>query len=266
VLVLHQDCELAKSDWISTALKTMRPSVAVVTGYYGIPDYSEMNIAKKTFGILRRQIHTLPKDISQIERVNFTEGKCDLYDRGALDKAGGFPTRYRIAGEDLSLSIKLRTQGNLLVKDYNLPVLQRYGGKAETVTGNIWKEFEFGKAMGGVVQEHKWKIFKNNNNSGKYSQTRTSNRIGQVILATIVGLFVILSVSTLNLIFVDIVLIILLTRYLYYVAILERGFKNFRQGSILQPFITAPLGILSDFTYTIGFIWGTIKGTFHKTI
>ncbi len=259
ILVLHQDCELLRPDWISLAVKTMEDRVAVVTGYYGIPDDADMNLAMTTFGLLRRQIHSRPS--TQIETVNFSEGKCDLYDKGVLEKVGGFPIRYRIAGEDLSISINLRKQGYSIVKNYELPVVQRFGGKADSISGNIRKEFEFGKAMGGVVEEHRLSTF---SDAGRgYSRARTSHRMGQLTFTGAIAISFLLYLIFPSMILVYSVFGILLLRYAYYVFLLAKGLRTMQRRSrrwLVNALRTAPLGIVSDTAYSLGFVWGLLRG------
>lgn len=258
VLVLHQDCELMKPNWISSAVKCLDPKIAVVTGYYGMSDNDEMNLAKKTFGLLRRQIHPRPAKDSEI--VNFSEGKCDLYRRKVLESIGGFPTRYRIAGEDLSVSVQVRQQGYSILKQYNLPVLQRYGGKAQSFRGNLHKEFEFGRAMGGVLGEHKFRIFEDVGSG--YAKARTTHRAVQVASTILLVLSALSYISTLNPLFLIATTIILAYRYVYYALTISSGFRN-QRGLAKHPLIDTLwmplLGMLSDPVYSFGFLWGLLK-------
>ncbi len=185
VLILHQDCEFVGSDWISRALSNMKnESVAVVTGYYGIPDVQDESFVKRAFGVLRKQFHSCPG--CSCEEVTFSEGKCDLYRLSYLLKAGGFPTRYRIAGEDLIVSYTLRNMGYLILKCYDLQVVQRFTGDAETFAGNLKKEFLFGKVLGGVFSQFRLFLFRGVKNS-EYSGSRSIHRATQPVF---VGFFI----------------------------------------------------------------------------
>jgi len=265
VLVLHQDCELMKPDWISSAVKCMDPKVGVVTGYYGMSDQDEMNLAKKTFGLLRRQIH--PRPAKDFEIVNFSEGKCDLYKKRVLESIGGFPTRYRIAGEDLSVSVQLRQRGYSILKQYNLPVLQRYGGKAQSFRGNLRKEFEFGRAMGGILGEHRFRIFEG---VGKgYARARTTHRAAQVAYTTLLFLSALAYLSTMNPWFLVATLSFLSYRYVYYALTISSGFRNQRslaKHSLIDTLWMPFLGMLSDPIYSLGFLWGLLKWKSGRTI
>ena len=260
ILVLHQDCELMRPDWISIATKYMEDKVAVVTGYYGMLDSSEMNLAKKTFGLLRRQIHGRSAE-KEYEIVNFSEGKCDLYDARLLRSIGGFPEKYRIAGEDLSVSIQVQQRGYKILKHYNLPVIQRYGGKAESFTGNLQKEFEFGKAMGGIIGEHKLTALRTGLGD-QYGKSRTIHRVTQVIQTAVLLSLLTGYLLTQNLSFVLAVLILFVLRYLYFALLISAGLrdqpilsKHRHVDTIWMP----SLGIVSDILYACGVVYGLLK-------
>ena len=152
--------------------------VAVVTGYYGLSDVKEETFVKRTFGVLRKRSHSRP-EIS-CEEATFSEGKCDLYRKDYLIKAGLFPTSYRIAGEDLIVSYTLRKMGYRILKCFDLSVIQRFTGAAETFKGNLEKEFLFGKVMGGVFSKFKLFLFKGVKNL-EYSGSRSLHRATQPI-------------------------------------------------------------------------------------
>lgn len=257
VLVLHQDCELVGDDWVKRALALMEDErVAVVTGYYGISDVEDQSFVKTAFGVLRKQFHSRPQ--VAYEEVTFSEGKCDLYRKSLLLEIGGFPVNYRIAGEDLIVSYKLRSLGYKIIKSYELSVVQRFGGAAESFSGNLGKEFLFGKVMGGVFSEFKLFLFKGVQNS-KYSGSRSLHRSSQppfVLALLIVGLLSLFAWWPVYLLFG-----LLLARCAYYFF---RVFPELRvyRNPVSHPFVetlaTIPIGVLTDFTYGIGFGYGFI--------
>jgi len=267
ILVLHQDCELMRADWISTAMKYMGEKVAVVTGYYGIMDPSEMNVAKKTFGLLRRQIHARPLE-KEYEIVNFSEGKCDLYNAKMLQSIGGFPEKYRIAGEDLSVSIQIHQRGYKILKHFNLPVIQRYGGRAESFRGNLQKEFEFGKAMGGIIGNHKLAMFRTGVGE-LYGKSRTVHRVTQVIqtialVSVLVGYLLSQSVM-----FAFAALILITLRYAYYAHLVWarlRDIPKLSRHRRLDALWMPSLGIVTDIVYSCGVVYGLLKWTGGRKI
>jgi len=258
-LILHQDCELLGNDWITKALVFMEDeSVAVVTGYYGLPDVKDESFVKRAFGILRKQIH--PPSQMSYEEVTFSEGKCDLYRKRYLLEVGGFPTNYRIAGEDLIVSYRLRRRGYKILKCYDLVVMQRFGGVAEHFWGNIWKEFLFGKVMGGVFSEFKLFLFKDIKRS-KYSGSRSLNRASQVAFVIILMFFVLFSFLFTKW-FIYFLAILLLIRYAYYIVWVFNGLKVHRSNVkylFLETITIALIGFITDFAYSFGFFFGLIK-------
>jgi hypothetical protein len=256
-----------RTDWISTATKYMGERVAVVTGYYGVTDPLEMNLAKKTFGLLRRQIHPRPLE-KDFEIVNFSEGKCDLYDARILQSIGGFPEKYRIAGEDLSVSIQIQQRGYKILKHFNLPVIQRYGGRAESFRGNLQKEFEFGKAMGGIVGNHKLTMFRTGVGE-LYGKSRTIHRVTQVIQTTALVSVLVGYLLTQSVMFAFAALILIALRYAYYAHLVSarlRDLPNLSRHRHLDAFWMPSLGIVTDIVYSCGVVYGLLKWTGGRKI
>jgi len=258
VLILHQDCELVGADWIKRALFLMKSErVAVVTGYYGISDATDESFVKRAFGVLRKQFHSRPE--VTCEETTFSEGKCDLYRLSYLLKVGGFPIDYHIAGEDLVVSYKLRIMGFSILKCYDLHVVQRFGGSAETFGGNIGKEFLFGKVTGGVFSQFGLFLFSGLKNS-RYSRSRSLHRAFQPVSA-----FILTSLLMFTFLFswwfVLALVGFFIMRLLYYVIRVFgelRVYANPLRHSRWDSLIIAFVGILTDYSYTLGFIYGSL--------
>ena len=267
ILTLHQDCELVSDNWIEKALSLMSDEkVAVVTGYYGVTDIKDESFVKRAFGVLRKQFHSRPKH--SCEKSTFSEGKCDLYRKELLIKVGGFPTGYRIAGEDLIVSYNLRKIGYSIMKCYDLQVIQRFGGPAESFVGNLGKEFLFGKAMGGVFSEFKTFLFKSvNTNTMNYSASRSIHRSSQPLFA-----FFILA-ALLAAIFLPwalfLVIVLLGFRFAYYFLRVFPELKAYTHPLShisLETILTSAIGILTDFFYSFGFVYGLVLHGLRKRL
>lgn len=267
VLILHQDCELVGDQWIGKAVRWMdRKDVAILTGYYGATAGDEISFVKKAFGVIRKQIHSrcpIPH-----EEVTFSEGKCDLYKRDLLLRVGGFPTRYRIAGEDLILSYTLRSMGYKIVKNYDLLVIQRFCGKAESLLGNLEKEFLFGKAMGGVFSEFRFFPFRGLCTS-KYSRNRSLRRAIQ--LTFVLAFMAMLMTLTIfpSSILVALLLASFISRYVYAISRILSELKaipNLSKHPFVESFVIALLDTLTDFVYTSGFAYGCVVHAVGKRL
>ncbi len=266
LLILHQDCEFIKNDWVDRALLHMEDKrIAVVTGYYGLSDSNDETFIKRAFGVLRKQFHSRPNVLC--EEVTFSEGKCDLYRLDYLLKVGGFPTGFRIAGEDLIVSYKLRNRGYAILKCYDLTVIQRFTGAAETFTGNLKKEFLFGKVMGGVFAEFKFLLFKGVKAS-EYSGSRSLHRASQplfVLFFILLSLFSIVFSKWFGIVIIGLVL----ARWLYYTIKVFKElnvYTSYLDHSMLESLVIALIGILTDFAYTLGFVYGSIKYRLGKNL
>ncbi|TET55902.1 glycosyltransferase [Candidatus Bathyarchaeota archaeon] len=266
VIILHQDCVLADRNWIVNALEYFANSnVAVVTGYYGIPP-EKLGFTAKAFGIFRRQYHAV-SSVQVDEEVTFSEGKCDVYRKDVLESIGGFLERFRIAGEDLVVSYKIRQQGFLILKSYKLPVVQKFGPAADNLAKNLRKEFVFGKAMGGVFPMFKTFLFRKIGVS-RYSRNRSLQRATQPLFVLTFTLLLLLSMVFLNILILWLSVIVLVIRYFFYVVtiwnellLMADVFHKSRSFAFLESLLVAALGLIVDFVYTLGFSYGLVLYT-----
>lgn len=260
VLILHQDIILEGSDWIGRGIDDLarNPSVSIVTADYGIPDLHEVDFVQRVFGILRRQFHYHPPE--GFEYATFTEFKCDLVRRSALEKTGGFPERFRVAGEDLWVSYTLRASGQQILKDFRLRAVQRFSGTATTVSGNLRKEFLFGKVMAGVLRTFGTMPARGLSDAG-YSRSRSWNRASQplVLLAGLVLL--VLALVTHSPWFLLALGGLVVARLAYYGTRLFPDLSRFlhrRARALIESALGSTLGVLSDFAYTFGLVVGVV--------
>jgi glycosyltransferase involved in cell wall biosynthesis len=260
VLILHQDIVMEGTDWIARGVDDLvqNPSVSVVTADYGIPYLREVDFVQRVFGILRRQFHHHAPE--GFEYATFTEFKCDLARRSTLEKIGGFPERFRIVGEDLWVSYTLRASGQQILKDFRLRSVQRFTGAAMTVSGNLHKEFLFGKAMGGVLRT--FGAFPTRGLSGSgYSRSRSWNRASQPVVLLTGLVLLVLGFWTRSPWFFWALAGLLVARLAYYAARLYPDMARFlrRRGRALAESLSGSgLGLLSDFAYTFGLVVGTV--------
>jgi len=261
VLFVHQDIALDREDWVARAVSDLRtrPRVAVVTGYYGLPAVGEVDFAQRTFGVMRRQFHAAPAE--GVESVTFSEFKCDLVDRLAVQSVEGFPERFRIAGEDLWVSCALRAQGWTILKDYSLRSVQRFTGKATSVAGNLRKEFTFGKAIAGTLLRFRTSLARGLQ-STPYSRSRSWNRASQPFVVAALVLLLLVAALTGSLLLWVLFGALLLGRLLYYGLRLYPGLRRIlaRPGRALaESVLGAPLGIATDAMYTAGLGTGIVS-------
>ena len=193
------------------------------------------------------------------EEVTFSEGKCDIYRKDLLLKVGSFPTSYRIAGEDLIVSYRLRKiMGYKIIKCYDLAVVQRFTGSAESFGGNLRKEFLFGKVMGGVFSAFKFFLFKGVTNS-KYSGSRSINRATQPFF--VLSAAILLVSSFIWPILAIVLLSLFSVRWLYHfyrVSNEVKRYKNSGRHWLIDSIAIGFIGILTDFAYSFGFAYGLI--------
>lgn len=260
VLILHQDIVLEGTNWITRGVDDLaqNSAVSIVTAHYGIPQLKEVSLVPRIFGVLRRQLHYHPAE--GFEFATFAEFKCDLARRSALEAIGGFPERFRFAGEDLWVSYTLRSAGGLILKDFRLRSVQRFTGAATTVTGNLGKDFLFGKVMAGVLRTFGSLPFRGLERAG-YSRSRSWNRASQPIVPLVGAVLLVLAILTRSPWFLVGLGGLVLARLGYYVARLYpdlRWFLGRRARALGEALLGSFLGLMSDISYTAGLVAGTV--------
>jgi glycosyltransferase involved in cell wall biosynthesis len=251
ILLLHQDCQLGSIDWLSRALKHFAdPKVAVVTGQT-ILNLKNMNFIQKAFTFLRKTIP--PKDVSfTLEIIPFCEGKCDLWRKDVLLAIGGFPSyKLRISGEDQWVSYAVRQRGYKIVKDNSLTFKQEI---TEGLYSNLKKEFTFGKTQAGITLKYGLFQFSGVNNSPSM-KSRVVNRLSKLTfaLATFIFLVIGLILKISELIILSIFIFIF--RILFLAVMSQCYVAKF---TIIQSLLVSILGVMSDFIYFFGFVYGLL--------
>ncbi len=261
VLIMHQDIELIGTDWLRRAVAILfeRDDVQVLTCNYGVPAEAELTFAARAFGFLRRQFHQAPG--GSREFVTFTEFKCDLVRKAVLERLGGFPTNFRLAGEDILVSYRIRQAGGRILKAFDLPVIQRFAGNAASIRGNLWKEYRFGMALAGVLAAFRGYPFRDLGDS-EYSRSRSLHRASQppIALAEVILLGVGL-VPGWTLAFAVLGLLVA-GRFVAYTI---RLWRDFRRGvratgrAVGETLGAAALGVVSDLVYAVGLGVGLVR-------
>ncbi|MCI4319968.1 MAG: glycosyltransferase family 2 protein [Thermoplasmata archaeon] len=261
VLIVHQDIELVGDDWIRRAAAHLDggPNIAVVTAYYGVPAADELNLAMRAFGYIRQQFHTVEPHGE--ETVTFSEFKCDLFRRPAVAAAGNFPTQFRIAGEDIVLSFRLRQAGFRLLKCYDLVAVQRFTGAAESVRGNLYKDYRFGMAITGTLRAFGTYAFRHLDSS-RYARSRSLHRASQPVFALALVLLLVLSAVFSSAWLAFAAAALLSGRSIYYAVRLRPEFRP-AEPSRRRPWhelaAAAFLGIGSDLAYSLGVLVGAAR-------
>ena len=268
VLIVHQDIELLGTDWVRRAVAMLkdREGVQVVTCNYGIPARGELTFAARTFGFLRRQFHHAPA--SGQEFVTFTEFKCDLVRKVTLERIGGFPTNFRLAGEDILVSYRIRRAGGRILKAFDLRVIQRFEGTAESVRGNLWKEYRFGMAFAGVLIAFSGYAFRDLGASA-YSRSRSLHRALQPPVALAGVALLIAALITGSIWAVGLLLVLVAARFVSYAIRLWPDFRRVVRtpGRTLEESLgAAALGLVTDIVYTAGLTVGLVRAALGEPV
>ncbi|HKZ58590.1 MAG TPA: glycosyltransferase family A protein [Candidatus Thermoplasmatota archaeon] len=148
ILVLEQDCEIQSPDALerAVALTDYDPALCL-TGERRLP-YGEVSAAEAAFHLLRD--HLPDARDADLSPQAFSELKCDLFPRVALERCGGFDESFRFSGEDQMLGFRLRQAGFRLRKSRALAYTLRSPGMSR-VSANLRREFTYGRTQAALL-------------------------------------------------------------------------------------------------------------------
>lgn len=186
VLILHQDCRLSRTDWVTRALALIRqnPSSVVI----GRPRHNvtAMSRVERLFWIARA--HVYEGDTKAASGASlFSENKCDLFARSELMALGGFDESVGKGGEDQILALELSDRAVPVIQGSDL-WYQIYLGTPPTVAAEWRRDFKYGRQMRTVLTKTRFRAVRRTD-SGEIDQ-RLLNRLAAlawtVALVTIV--------------------------------------------------------------------------------
>lgn len=274
-LTCHCDVLFGRPDYVASMLSLMEqhPKAGAITGQPQIPPASETILPfAERMNLITNLMDIFPPETggSELVPIGFAEGRCDVFNIGALREAGFYDTALRLAGEDQVLAAKMRKKGYEI---YQAPKLSYYlsvSDEQDTLGKLLKHQMLYGRA-------HPYILLKNRKTSlgilgkraGANRQARTLLKALQ-LLATIVYCFAAIhSLFTLpyfgqDFTWVYIILGIFVAKtYLY--------FQHFRLVPLrpleflffycFQPFL--------DVSYTVGVmqgVWLTLKRSSSESI
>lgn len=146
VITLHDDCILLSKDWISKMVKTFEldPKIGIVSSDFVI-DFKNLSIADKlfTFAYFLGDDKDLIKE-KTIGDIPTISDKCDAYQRKVLNAVGLFDTSFRIGGEDMDLSRKVKAKSYRIVRNNECRVLHDFNKshREDTIFNHFAKAFK----------------------------------------------------------------------------------------------------------------------------
>lgn len=254
VLLIHQDCELINNEYISTAVKNLEKNKNTIA-ICGKPVYpiEEFNFFEKIFMI--QSGHSNEKNPNNVEEISFSEHKCDIFRKELLQKNGGFnQIDLKLSGEDQLMSFQLKKQGYKFQRDNNLLYIQRYGKSVGSLKSLLKKIFRYGFYQAKVIILTSGKTLQKEHRSTDLNK-RMKNRILGSSLALFFIFFMIMFVTTRNVLIIIPTLIFPITRvfHVFFMPVTKRimmtRFSRFFAGIIT---------FFADIIYFFGLVFGTI--------
>ena len=250
LLVLQQDCELLRNDYVMKAFQHFRYNndVAMVSGENSLFEIKELPLMKRVF------VHHLCEDLhdESITEVGFPLLKADLFRVEVLRKAGGFESsaKWRLASEDNIISYKIRSLGYKIIKDPSLKFAGHWDGQ-EGLRQNLKKEAVYGRGLGWALARMKADL---KVGESKQLKSKKLNRIIQMqyVFLTVLSGFLFLFSWYIPLVLLSLAALIQLG-YLCHRAWILDGAK--------ERLVFIATGFLRGWVYIPSFCFGFLRGS-----
>ena len=250
ILTIHDDCKLLSKNFISEGIKNFRnKKVAGVSGKI-VQNYELMNFVNKLFIVINHNIY----DSEGVEKIQFIENRCSIYDKEKLKEVNYFDTSFVYSGEDQNLCYKLREKGYEFLSDNSIKYFHDYGLHQDSLVKNLKHEFLYGETIPELLFAHGLFFLNKLEKYPKNLRNRTLFRISMVAFPafSILSLFF----SLLNKIPISIFLATIFIRLMYFAYL---SLKNMEVLGIIGGLLLPFLGVISDYFYLFGFLRGIIK-------
>lgn len=255
LLILHQDCRLEGSDWLHRATTVLEStgSVAVV----GRPFHraADMDRTEKRFWIIRNHIYpTVPREHLPSPRPLFSETKCDLIRKDALQQVGGFDEAVGPGGEDQILSLALLDHRFRVEYSNDLWYQIALGGKTNA-RSELRRDYKYGREMVSVLRRTRRRAVRRSDDGSL--DPRMTNRVSG--LAWPVALVLALTFTLLT----GSILLATLSALVVVLRVVQLEVRSLRAAEAYQlrglDFLAVgPLGLGADLAYNLGGVVGAV--------
>lgn len=251
LMIIQQDCSLSSNDAIFKSLEflSLNKNIDILVGRQ-IYDFNMLNFYQKfsEFSLDHFDLNILTQG-----EVDLTENKCDIIRKEVMDKIGFFDTTQRISGEDQIFSNRALSLGYKLYIGEHPEYFNHLLGE-NTLNKILKKHYRYGKYSWSLYR----KMYRNrlNRNSKKsYASGKIQNRILSLSFSSIIFVFAVLSIVTLNIGVFSVFSLAILIR----VLIAYNKLTKLKKKVTIPSFHSLPVSILivlSDFAFALGFVRG----------
>lgn len=261
VMIVMADVELVSPRALEEAMVFLRANPKLcLTGPMQLA-FGELKPAELAAIAIRDHLPELPAD--GLEGRGFFELKCDIFPRAALEKAGGFDERFRVAGEDHILSFTLRREGYELAACSALTYVLRFGPDT-TVRSNLSKDFRYGRSQAWVLLRTAFGSLRSTATAGQ-GRGRMANRLLAALAVADLGVFVLLAL----LLGANPLLLLLLLPFAARLAVVGRRIVLLR-AKVVRPGAALAWGLalapVDDVAYVLGLASGLAKYPFASKV
>lgn len=227
IVTLHADAELIGRNWIRDMLKVFEidKSIGVVT-CNRIPKFS-----KKISPIQKVHLYFgggySASKLKKPTEIYWLPTRCDMFKRKALEDVNFFDEKFKLSGEDIDISTRLRKKGYKLIFNPNCTAKIHLSSFQGNIYRILKKRIYFGKVIPSLLMRH--------------SISLLTNKTWLITSVPYMVYFLLAVLSFFNLTFF---LLLLLLNFLLSVRIGKvTGFSSFPAAFVFVPIYTIAWGI-----------------------
>jgi len=257
ILILHQDCYLISTDWITKAMMHFNDAtIGAVTGKYIIDDEQIRHSFMKRISVNLYVQQVV--DFDSVQEVPFSEGKCDLFRKDVLESVGLYDERFSSFSscEDQDLCFRVRKSGFKIIKDPLLKTKLDYGERHGSFGKLYRKIYKDGVCQMKVILKHGFFSFK-----GIRDLSNIQRRALYAMSKPLFSALTLLALLTILLCPFSIVVSIFSSVLTARIIFLFIYLKTYKSSTIRwSDYIIFPLiGLTFDYVYSIGLLIGLLR-------
>lgn len=259
LFILQNDCILKTDDYIEKAVGIFNEdeSIGALTGKPEIEDFNSISFTDKLNILL--YLSDVKSGEKGIHEINFIEGRADMYRFDVLREIGFFDESLTMSGEDQIMSMRIRGLGYKIIQNCSLNYYISYGGNQDTYFKVLFHLFKMAKGLPYVIRHFGFRSAENKLLTDN-RKMRKSLRFSQCM--TLFFTASILAVSFADIRFLWFFTALFGWRLLYYSKIIYPQIRF----SFTEKLIYLITGILSDYFYSSGFVYGGMRLFLSKRI
>jgi GT2 family glycosyltransferase len=252
IFILQNDCSLHEPDYLSKMVAYFEKdkTIGIMTGKPLIAKPESLKFVEKLNILLF--INDVFEFESGIQPISYSEGKADLYRFSALRQIGLFDEHLKMACEDQIISRKFRDAGFKVLQANELRYELGYGGNQDRYLKLLRHLFDVAKRVPYVIRKYPSLSWRDDSLT-RTRQLQRKLRFSHCLSALFTAM--VLALSFVDLRLLALLFPLFLWRSLDYLRLVRLPVSL----TVAEKALFVLTGIVVDYVYSAGMVWGTLS-------